>query len=146
MKYSLFRFIDFLQAYLIYFLCFSANSGLVYAQTLNLDRYPILKSFLENIISYQTIFIFSLTLLKIIFHLQFLIQKKTEIYCRILVGASNTTLKLRYILDNLIILLCSFLVTLISFYYLKMSTLTNFYLLALFIIYILISSIKVKIK
>ena len=146
MKYSLFRFSDFLQAYVIYLFCFSANLGLVHVQTLKLERYPMLKSFLENIISYQPIFIFSLTLLQIIFHLQFLIQKKTEIYCRILVGDTNTHLTLRYLLDSLIILIFSYLVSLILVYYLKISIFTNIYLFALFIIYILISSIKVRIK
>lgn len=144
MKYSLFRFIDVFEAIASYLICFAANLIFIYVQTLNLEGYPVLKSFLEGIIDYQLIINIFLISIVIVFHYQFLNRRKTEIFCRILVGDTMVNIIIRYILNSLAILLFSFLLSLSLNFYLELNVTSNFYLVFIFIIYILISAGRVK--
>ncbi len=144
MKYSLFRFIDVIQAFAIYLMCFSTNLIFIYVQTLDLGDSFILESFLESIIEYQLVINIFLTFIMIVFHYQFLNRKKTEISCRILVGDTMVNVVIRYILNSLTILVFSFLLSLLLNFYLELNVTSNLYLVFIFIIYILISAAKVE--
>lgn len=144
MKYSLFRFIDVFEAIASYLICFATNLIFIYVQTLNLEGFSILKSFLESIIDYQLIINIFLTSIIIVFHYQFLNRRKTEIFCRILVGDTMVNIIIRYILNSLAILMFSFLLSLSLNFYLELNVTSNLYLVFIFIIYILISAGRVK--
>ncbi len=144
MKYSLFRFIDVIEAFAIYLMCFSTNLIFIYVQTLDLGDSFILESFLESIIEYQLVINIFLTFIMIVFHYQFLNRKKTEISCRILVGDTMVNVVIRYILNSLTILVFSFLLSLLLNFYLELNVTSNLYLVFIFIIYILISAAKVE--
>lgn len=144
MKYSLFRFIDVIEAFAIYLMCFSTNLIFIYVQTLDLGDSFILESFLESIIEYQLVINIFLTFIIIVFHYQFLNRKKTEISCRILVGDTMVNVVIRYILNSLTILVFSFLLSLLLNFYLELNVTSNLYLVFIFIIYILISAAKVE--
>lgn len=144
MKYSLFRFIDVFEAFAIYLICFASNLIFIYVQTLNLEGSFILKSFLKSITDYQVIINIFLTFIIIVFHYQFLNRRKTEIFCRILVGDTMVNIIIRYILNSLGILMFSFLLSLSLNFYLELNVTSNLYLVFIFIIYILISAGQVK--
>ncbi|RRN68139.1 hypothetical protein EI200_20805 [Peribacillus simplex] len=144
MKYSLFRFIDVFEAFAIYLICFASNLLFNYVQTLDLERSFILKSFVESITDYHLIVNILLTFMIIVFHYQFLNRRKTEIFCRILVGDSMVNIIIRYILNSLAILGFSFLLSLSLNFYLKLNVTSNLYLVFIFILYILISAGQVK--
>lgn len=144
MKYSLFRFIDFFEAIASYLICFASNLIFIYVQTLNLEGSFILKSFLKSIADYQVIINIFLTFIIIVFHYQFLNRRKTEIFCRILVGDTMVNIIIRYIWNSLVILMFSFLLSLSLNFYLELNITSNLYLVFIFIIYILISAGRVK--
>lgn len=144
MKNSLFRFIDVFEAIVSYLVCLVANLLFIYVQTLNLEESSILKSFIESIIDYQHIINILLTFIIIVFHYQFLNRRKTEIFCRILVGDTMVNIIIRYILNSLAILMFSFLLSLLLNFYLELNVTSNLYLVYIFIIYILISAGGVK--
>ncbi|UTR14253.1 hypothetical protein MM221_17050 [Salipaludibacillus sp. LMS25] len=145
MKNSLFRFIDVFEAFAIYLFCFASNLMFIYVQNLNLEESSyILESFLTSIIDYQLIIIIFLTFIIIVFHYQFLNRKKTEIFCRILVGDTMGNVVIRYILNSLTILVFSFLLSLLLNFFLELNVTSNLYLVFIFIIYILISAGKVE--
>lgn len=137
MKYSLFRFIDFVEITILYFICFIANILIIFVQTLNLEAYPVLKSFVESILDLKLLFIFFLTLIVLVFHYQFLDRKKTEVYCRILVGETRLKLTTRYILNNLAILFFVFILSVLVSLCLDINLSYSFYLFFLFILYII---------
>ncbi|REH97417.1 hypothetical protein DOS70_02025 [Staphylococcus felis] len=144
MQYSLFRFIDFFEICILYIVCFVSNTLLLNIQIFNLSNSFILQSFLQSILEYHYIIVILSSFVIIIFHYQFLARKKTEVFCRILVGSTMIKIMRRYILDSLCILLIAFLISLILNFYLKLDIKDNFYLVCIFIIYIIISASQVK--
>lgn len=144
MQYSLFRFIDFFEICILYIVCFVSKTLLLNIQIFNLSNSFILQSFLQSILEYHYIIVILSSFVIIIFHYQFLARKKTEVFCRILVGSTMIKIIRRYILDSLCILLIAFLISLILNFYLKLDIKDNFYLVCIFIIYIIISASQVK--
>lgn len=143
MRRSIFRFADVLELCTTYIFCFFLNLLFDYVKTLELDSY-ILKAFFENFMDYQILIIFLFTFIVIVFHYQMLCRKKTEIYCRILVGDTVCNVTIRYSLDCLTILGVVYLLSTLVNVYLKFNLTSNLYLVFLFIIYILISAGKVR--
>lgn len=139
MKYSLFRVKDLLEAIAIYLISFCSNSIFTYVKTMNFGSSSILRSFIKDITDYQIVINILLTFIMVVFHYQFLTRKKTEIFCRILVGDTIRSIIIRYIWNSLLILLVSFLLSFILNFYLNQDITTNLYLVYIFIIYILIS-------
>lgn len=144
MKYSLFRFIDICEITIIYLICFTSNSIFVYVENLDLESSSILKSFVESIINYKFIINILLTFMIVVFHYQFLNRRKTEILCRLLVGDTLKRIKIRYIYNNIIILIFSFLISLLLNFYINQDPTSNIYLVTIFITYILFSIGQVK--
>ncbi|MDQ0214323.1 magnesium-transporting ATPase (P-type) [Oikeobacillus pervagus] len=140
---SLFRLVDVLELCTAYLIYFSSNLLFDYVKTLNLDSY-ILKAFLKNIMDHQTIIIFLLTFIVIIFHYQMLHRKKTEVYCRILVGDTLLNITIRYALNCLTILGVIYLLSIVIDVYFSFNLISNLYLVCIFIIYILISASWVR--
>ena len=136
MKKSLFRLTDMLELSIVYIVCFSLNLLLDYAKTLDLDAY-ILKAFLKNFIDYQPLIVSLFTFIVIVFHYQMLERKKTEIFCRILVGGTVFSITIRYVLDCLAVLIFVYLFS-------ALVNLDNFYLVLIFVTYILISARRVR--
>ena len=136
MKKSLFRLTDMLELSIVYIVCFSLNLLLDYAKTFDLDDY-ILKAFLKNFIDYQPLIVSLFTFIVIVFHYQMLERKKTEIFCRILVGGTVFSITIRYVLDCLAVLTFVYLFS-------ALVNLDNFYLVLIFVTYILISARQVR--
>ena len=136
MKKSLFRLTDMLELSIAYIFCFSLNLLLDYAKTLDLDAY-ILKAFLKNFIDYQPLIVLLFTFIVIVFHYQMLERKKTEIFCRILVGGTVFSITIRYVLDCFTVLIFVYLFS-------ALVNLDNFYLVLIFVTYILISARQVR--
>ncbi len=140
---SLFRFVDALELCTAYIFCFFLNLLFDYVKTLDLGPY-ILKDFFKNFTDYQTLIIFLFTFIVIVFHYQMLHRKKTEVYCRILVGDTILNITIRYSLDCLMILGFVYLLSILINVYLNFNLTSNLYLVFIFITYILISARQVR--
>ena len=143
MKKSLFRPTDMLELSIAYIFCFSLNLLLDYAKTLDLDAY-ILKAFLKNFIDYQPLIVSLFTFIVIVFHYQMLERKKTEIFCRILVGGTVFSITIRYVLDCLTVLIFVYLLSALVNLHFGFNLANNFYLVPIFVTYILISARRVR--
>ena len=143
MKKSLFRLTDMLELSVAYIFCFSLNLLLDYAKTLDLDAY-ILKAFLKNFIDYQPLIVSLFTFIVIVFHYQMLERKKTEIFCRILVGGTVFSITIRYVLDCLTVLIFVYLLSALVNLHFGFNLANNFYLVPIFVTYILISARRVR--
>ena len=143
MKKSLFRLTDILELSIAYIFCFSLNLLLDYAKTLDLDAY-ILKAFLKNFIDYQPLIVSLFTFIVIVFHYQMLERKKTEIFCRILVGGTVFSITIRYVLDCLTVLIFVYLLSALVNLHFGFNLAENFYLVLIFVTYILISARRVR--
>lgn len=143
MKKSLFRLTDMLELSFAYILCFSLNLLLDYVKTLDLDSY-LLKTFLKNFIDYQPLIVLLFTFIVIVFHYQMLERKKTEIFCRILVGGTVFSITIRYVLDCLTVLIFVCLLSALVNFHFGFNLADNFYLVLIFVTYILISARRVR--
>lgn len=143
MKKSLFRLTDMLELSIAYIFCFSLNLLLDYAKTLDLDAY-VLKAFLKNFIDYHPLIVSLFTFIVIVFHYQMLERKKTEIFCRILVGGTVFSITIRYVLDCLTILIFVYLLSALVNLHFGFNLADNFYLVLIFVTYILISARRVR--
>ena len=143
MKKSLFRLTDMLELSIAYIFCFSLNLLLDYARALDLDAY-ILKAFLKNFIDYQPLIVLLFTFIVIVFHYQMLERKKTEIFCRILVGGTVFSITIRYVLDCLTVLIFVYLLSALVNLHFGFNLVNNFYLVPIFVTYILISARRVR--
>ena len=143
LKKSLFRFTDVLELCVAYAFCFSLNLIFDYVKAVEIDSY-ILKSFLENFLEYQSIIVMLSTFLVVVFHYQFSSRKKTEVFCRILVGGTIFSIIVRYSLDCLTVLICVYLLSVAANVYLGLGLSNNSYLVPILIVYILISTRQVR--
>ena len=143
MKKSLFRLTDMLELSVAYIFCFSLNLLLDYAKTLDMDAY-ILKAFLKNFIDYQPLIVSLFTFIVIVFHYQMLERKKAEIFCRILVGGTVSSITIRYVLDCLTVLIFVYLLSALVNLHFGFNLADNFYLVLIFVTYILISARRVR--
>ena len=107
-------------------------------------RLIYLKAFMENFMDHQTLIIFLFTFIVVVFHYQMLHRKKTEIYCRILVGDTILNITILYTLECLMILGFVYLLSIVISIYLNFNLTSNLYLVFIFVIYILISAIQVR--
>ena len=139
MKKSLFRLTDVLELCIAYTLCFSLNLTFDYVKTLELTS-GILVSFFRNFLEYQTMIVILSTFLGVVFHYQFSCRKKTEVFCRVLVGDTLFNIMVRYSLDCLMVLVCVYLLSALANVYLDFGFTNNLYLVLIFIVYILISA------
>lgn len=140
---TLFRFADAMELGMTYLFCFLLSLLFDYVKNMELDSY-ILKAFLENFIDYQKLIVFLFTSIVIVFHYQMLLRKKTEIYCRILVGDTRSRIAIRYILDCLAVLGFSYFVALLINIYMCLDLTSNLYLVMILVTYILISASQVR--
>ena len=143
MKKSLFRISDVLELCTAYMFCFFLNLLFNYVKIMDLDSY-ILKAFLKNFTDYQEIIVLIFTVVVIVFHYQMLHRKKTEIFCKMLVGDTIFHITIRYALNCLMILIFVCFLSTLANVYLKFNLNSNFYLIFIFIIYILISAREVR--
>ena len=143
MKKSLFRLMDMLELSIAYVFCFSLSFLLDYARTLDLDAY-LLKAFLKKFIDYQSLIVLLCTFIVIVFHYQMLERKKTEIFCRILVGGTVFSITIRYVLDCLTVLIFVYLLSALVNLHFGFNLADNFYLVLIFVTYILISARRVR--
>ena len=143
MKKSLFRISDVIELCTAYMFCFFLNLLFNYVKIMDLDSY-ILKAFLKNFTDYQEIIVLIFTVVVIVFHYQMLHRKKTEIFCKMLVGDTIFNITIRYALNCLMILIFVCFLSTLANVYLKFNLTSNFYLTFIFIIYILISAREVR--
>lgn len=143
MKKSLFRISDVLELCTAYMFCFFLNLLFNYVKIMDLDSY-ILKAFLKNFTDYQEIIVLIFTVVVIVFHYQMLHRKKTEIFCKMLVGDTIFNITIRYALNCLMILIFVCFLSTLANVYLKFNLTSNLYLTFIFIIYILISAREVR--
>ena len=132
-----------LELSIAYIFCFSLNLLLDYARALDLDAY-ILKAFLKNFIDYQPLIVLLFTFIVIVFHYQMLERKKTEIFCRILVGGTVFSITIRYVLDCFTVLIFVYLLSALVNLHFGFNLAGNFYLVPIFVTYILISARRVR--
>lgn len=144
MKYSLFRLIDIFELVIIYLMCFTSNSVLMYVGRLDFKNSFVLYSFLEGILDYQLTINIILTFMAGLFHYQFLIRRRAEVSCRILIGDTISNIVVRYILHSIFILVLSFVLSLVLNLYLSLKLTNNLYLMPIFIFYIIFSASQVK--
>lgn len=143
MKKSLFRLADLLELGVVYAFCFSLCLIFDYVRTLEMTS-DILTSFFRNFLQYQTMIVMLSTFLVVVFHYQFSCRKKTEVFCRILVGDTLFNITVRYSLNCLTVLGFVYLLFALANAYLSFDLTNNLYLVPIFIVYILISARQVR--
>ena len=143
LKKSLFRLNDVLELCVAYTFCFSLSLAFDYVKAFGLTS-GILISFFRNFLEYQTVIVMLSTFLVVVFHYQFSCRKKTEVFCRILVGDTPYSIMVRYSLDCLMVLVCVCLLSTLANFYLNFRLSNNLYLVPIFIVYILISARQVR--
>lgn len=143
MRKSLFRIADALELCIAYTFCFFLNLLFDYGKTLNSGSY-ILKTFLKSLTDYRPLIVLLFTFVVIVFHYQMLHRKKTEIFCRILVGDTIFNITIRYALDSLMILVFVFLLSTLANIYFNFNIIGNLYLVLVFLLYTLISARQVR--
>ena len=143
MKKTLFRLTDVLELCIAYTFCFSLNLTFDYVKTVDFDSY-ILERFFENFLEYQLLIVMLSTLIVIVFHYQMLYRKKTEVFCKILVGDTVFHITARYSLDCITILVFIYLLSALISAYLNLSSTSNLNLALIFTVYILISARQVR--
>lgn len=143
MKKSLFRLADILELSVAYVFCFSLCLMFDYVKTLEMTS-DILTSFFRNFLQYQTMIVMLSTFLVVVFHYQFSCRKKTEVFCRILVGDTLFNITVRYSLNCLTVLGFVYLLFALANAYLNFDLTSNLYLVPIFIVYILISARQVR--
>ena len=143
MKKSLFRLTDVLELCVAYTFCFSLNLTFDYVKTLELTS-GIVISFFRNFLEYQTMIVILSTFLVVVFHYQFSCRKKSEVFCRMLVGGTLFNIIARYSLECLTVLVCVYLLSTLVNVYLDFGLTNNQYLVPIFIVYILISARQVR--
>lgn len=84
------------------------------------------------------------TFLVVVFHYQFSCRKKTEVFCRILVGDTLFNITVRYSLNCLTVLGFVYLLFALANAYLSFDLTSNIYLVPIFIVYILLSARQVR--
>lgn len=146
MKNSLYRFSDRLEIFFIYLFCFVVNALLIYAERTYQGSDSLIGSYINSIVEYRLIITIMLTFLVIIFCYQFITRKKTEIRIRFLVGETSWEIRYRYFIQSMIIMAMSYFVSLLINIYLSISLMVNLYLIFIFINYILVSTVGVKVK
>lgn len=143
MKKSLFRVADILELGVAYAFCFSLCLMFDYVKTLEMTS-DILTNFFRNFLQYQTMIVILSTFLVVVFHYQFSCRKKTEVFCRVLVGDTLFNITVRYSLNCLMVLGFVYLLFALANAYLSFDLTSNLYLVPIFIVYILISVRQVR--
>ena len=143
MKKSLFRPADILELGVAYAFCFSLCLMFDYVKTLEMTS-DIITSFFRNFLQYQAMLVILLTFLVVVFHYQFSCRRKTEVFCRILVGDTLFNITVGYSLNCLTVLGFVYLLFALANAYLNFDLTSNLYLVPIFIVYILISARQVR--
>ena len=143
MKKSLFRPADILELGVAYAFCFSLCLMFDYVKTLEMTS-DIITSFFRSFLQYQTMIVILSTFLVVVFHYQFSCRRKTEVFCRILVGDTLFNITVRYSLNCLTVLGFIYLLFALANAYLSFDLTSNLYLVPIFIVYILISARQVR--
>lgn len=143
MKKSLFRPTDILELGVAYAFCFSLCLMFDYVKTLEMTS-DIITSFFRSFLQYQTMIVILSTFLVVVFHYQFSCRRKTEVFCRILVGDTLFNITVRYSLNCLTVLGFVYLLFALANAYLSFDLTSNLYLVPIFIVYILISARQVR--
>lgn len=143
MKKSLFRPADILELGVAYAFCFSLCLMFDYVKTLEMTS-DIITSFFRNFLQYQTMIVILSTFLVVVFHYQFSCRRKTEVFCRILVGDTLFNITVRYSMNCLTVLGFVYLLFALANAYLSFDLTSNLYLVPISIVYILISARQVR--
>lgn len=134
---SLFRKVDIVELECAYIAVFFTETFICYMKNLHLNLAQ--RELVEQIASHRILIELLLSLLVVVFHYQFLVRKKTEIFCRILVGDTMREMTVQYLKDCMKILGSTFLVCVLVKFVFMLDMRESYYLLCLFMLYILIS-------
>lgn len=139
MKKSLFRPLNIIELAFMHLACFMGNSLFDYVETLGSESFIWL--LFEGLRDYRGFIVAASTIIVIVCYYQILTRKRTEIYCRILVGDTLSRLVGRYILHSFSILGVTYLISIAIDSYCRFGLVANFYLFCLMLTYVPLSSI-----
>lgn len=143
MRQSLFRKKDVMELCILYVVCFMLEFMLENVKHIKIDI-EIVEYFLSGFARYKIPIVILFSIVVVVYHYQFLLRKKKEIYCRILVGDTLQDIKKRYILENVTILLINYILFNAISINLGMEVLESLYLFLCLLIYILVSTSGMK--
>lgn len=129
----------------LYLICFFSAGFLLYLQRLAENDY-FLKDHMAPILGNQTKIILCFSLIAVIFHYQFVVNSKTDVRCRIMVGDLLRRIRIRYIAQCSAVLACCFAGAVAIHAALGFQTTHCMQLAVAFIVYILASSICIGIR
>ena len=125
------------ELFLLYTTCFISDFLIRYINTLNFKSYNTIL-FIRHLFNHRVLINSSLTFVAAILHYQILQGKKIEIYCRLLVGATLKDITFVYFENCIIILLLSYLVSVILHVFMDIRLDNNRYLIFLLLFNIVI--------
>ncbi len=104
----------------------------------------VLIRYLKPLLEYQTQLLLGLSLVVAVHHYQFLLAAKTEVKCRVLVGDRVCTIRFRYALACVTILLFSFCISIAAHLSLNLNIDNSVYLFTCFAAYITLTALLLR--
>lgn len=138
-KKSLLRLYDIVEFFISFFICFSINIIFSYVSTIKVNSY-MLHSFLAAILEYQDRISTSFTLIVIVVLYDFIHRKKTEVFCRILVGDTIQKIMMNFFCRSIIILVIAFMYSIIISLIFNFDIIKNIRSLLIIISYLIITT------
>lgn len=134
-----------IELFLLYFSLFSFLILLLFVERISADS-DILMRYFRYVIEYRTILMLTLSTTALLFHYRLLVTARVEVDCRVLVGDTLRSIKVRYFIEFFSILtLCFILSTIFSLAF-RFSLLENIYLFISLSVYIILSSYLLRKK
>lgn len=140
---SLLRSKERLKLVILYLGCFLLTGFLAYVERQATSSY-VWKEYFTFILDNQRAFILSSSVIVLVFHYQLLVNSRTEVRCRVLVGDRLILIKLRYGVECLVILTVCCALFLALHLLLGFAIANSLYLFAVLALYILISAVVMR--
>lgn len=142
---SLLRLKNRFELGILYLGCFFLAGLLVYVERCAASSYELMRYF-KFITHNQLAFVLGFSAIVLVFHYQLLINSKTEIKCRLLVGDRLMLIKLRYSIECLAILAACCTLSIALHLLLGFNIANNLHLVSVLAIYILASACIIGVR
>ncbi len=140
MDRSILRLNNRLELVFLYLGCFLLAGFFVYLKH-QADDSDVLMSYIKFMIEKRRAFVLGFSAFVLVFLYQLVTKARTEVRCRVLVGDTFRQIKLRYLVECLILLGISFLLSTVVHLLLGFEIVDSFYVLLALAAYVLLSAV-----
>ena len=137
MKKSIYRISERMELFISYFICFGVASLFEYLKNIKFKSL-LMEMYFKQIYDFRMVILLILSFMVLAFHYQIANRKKTEVYCRIVVGETLHHLVFLYLVENVILLICTSAIFFVLNSVSGLQIMDSVYLLLILVIYIFI--------